>query len=355
MEKTDDNEIWKTVADFDNYEVSSLGRVRNKNTGRVLKLTNKSGYYNVNLTNINETGKVKKNFKVHRLVGLAFIENHENKPEINHKDKNKLNNNISNLEWNTRKENNIHRTEGLIMKTNKNKEVLRLDKVTNDIIEEYNSIEDAGKWAYNNNLTNTVHNGRNAIGNCINGLSKIAYNYKWIFKNKYESLENEIWKEIVIPNIIINDKKYFISNLGRFKNSKCVIMDNYKINDNGYIRVFIFNKTYLLHRLIAFMFLENPENKEQVNHKDGNKLNNKIDNLEWVTNKENQVHKFQSGLGNNFTRKIGQYDLENNIIKEFSSIKEAMDELKIKTIKEVLYGKKKTAGGFIWKYLDENY
>ncbi len=86
-----------------------------------------------------------------------------------------------------------------------------------------------------------------------------------------------------------------------------------------------------------------------------NKLNNKIDNLEWVTNKENQVHKFQSGLGNNFTRKIGQYDLENNIIKEFSSIKEAMDELKIKTIKEVLYGKQKTAGGFIWKYLDENY
>ncbi len=350
------DEIWKVIDGFEKYEVSSFGRVRNSITGRVLKLTNKAGYYNVSLTNINEFGKVKKGLRVHRLVGFAFIENPENKPEINHKDKNKLNNNVSNLEWNSRKENNVHRSQGLIVKTNKNKEVLRLDKDTNDIIEEYNSIEDAGNWAYNNNLTKTVHNGRNAIGNCVNGLSKIAYNYKWIFKNTYESLEDEIWKEVVIPDNIINDKKYFVSNLGRFKNSQGVIMDNYKNNDSGYIRVFIFNKTYLLHRLIALAFLENPENKEQVNHKDGNKLNNKLDNLEFVTNKENQIHKFQSGLGNNFKRKIVQYDLEMNKIKEFNSIAEASKEIGTSkgNIRGVLINYRKTAGGFVWKYLEDN-
>ncbi len=57
------------------------------------------------------------------------------------------------------------------------------------------------------------------------------------------------------------------------------IMDNYKVNVNGYIRVYIYKKTFALHRLIALTFLENFENKEQVNHKDGNKLNNYIKNL----------------------------------------------------------------------------
>jgi hypothetical protein len=107
-----------------------------------------------------------------------------------------------------------------------------------------------------------------------------------------------------------------------------------------------------LHRIVALTFIENPENKEQVNHIDGNKTNNAVSNLEWVTNQENQIHKFKTGLGNNFTRKIGQYDLEHNLIKEFASIVEAEKELKIKTIKHVLYKKQNTACGFIFKYLD---
>jgi hypothetical protein len=59
-------------------------------------------------------------------------------------------------------------------------------------------------------------------------------------------------------------------------------------------------------------FIPNPENKRDVNHKDKDKLNNSVSNLEWVTNKENQIHKFQNGLGNKFTRKIIQCDLEGN-------------------------------------------
>jgi len=106
-------------------------------------------------------------------------------------------------------------------------------------------------------------------------------------------------------------------------------MDNYKVNDNGYIRVYIYNKTFALHRLIALAFVKNTENKEQVNHIDGNKLNNSVENLEWVSNQENQIHKFKIGLGNNFTRKITQFDLEMNKIKDFNSIAEASKELNI--------------------------
>jgi hypothetical protein len=71
-----------------------------------------------------------------------------------------------------------------------------------------------------------------------------------------------------------------------------------------------------------------------------------------MTNQENQIHKFKNGLGNNFTRKIVQYDLEMNKLNEFNSIKEGVNTLGVKTIQQVLYNKQKTAGGFIFKYLE---
>ena len=183
---------------------------------------------------------------------------------------------------------------------------------------------------------------------------------KWKFIKNNE-FENEEWREINLEKLfgekIDYNRRYFVSSLGRYKNSFGVIMDNYKVNENGYIRVYIYNKTFLLHRLVALTFIENPENKEQVNHKDGNKLNNTISNLEWATSKENAIHKFQTGLGNNFTRKIIQFDLEMKQIKIHNSIAGAARELNTSkgNIEGVLLNKRKTAAGFIWKYIeDEN-
>ena len=345
-------EMWRIIKDFPNYSVSNFGNVINNKSNKLMKLCVKGGYCNVSLIGIG-----KKTFKVHRLVALGFIENPENKPEVNHKDKNKLNNNVNNLEWNTRSENNKHRCKDLIVKSNKNKQILRIDKNNNLVLEQYNSIEDAGVWAYNNNLTSNSHNGRNSIGNCLNGLSNSAYGYKWKYV-EINNYENEEWREINLKKLFGEDceinKKYFVSNLGRFKNSSGKIMYNYKINENGYIRIFIYKKTFLLHRLIALTFIENPENKEQVNHIDGHKINNCVNNLEWCTNKENQIHKFQNGLGNNYTRKIGQYDLNDNFIKEFNSITLAAKEFNISksAIRGVLIHYRKTSAGFIWKYLE---
>mgnify|MGYP003404754172 CR=1 FL=1 len=92
------------------YEVSDLGNVYSLNYRRsgfrkeLIKTINTSGYYSVILCK----NGVKKTFRVHRLVAIAFIENPENKETVNHIDVNKLNNHISNLEWNTVIENNSH-------------------------------------------------------------------------------------------------------------------------------------------------------------------------------------------------------------------------------------------------------
>jgi hypothetical protein len=344
-------EEWRTIQEFPNYDVSNLGNIKNNKSGKMLKPCVKSGYYHVGLVN----DKNKKTCKVHRLLAIAFIENPEKKSEVNHKDKNKLNNNLTNLEWMTRRENNIHRCEGLNITCNKNKVVYRIDNCTNEIVEKYNSIELAGEWAFKNGYTKTVHNGRNSIGNCLNGLSKLAYKFRWEYENK-NNLENEIWKQVILENVDMTGKTYFVSNLGRFKNSFGMIMDNYKVNENGYIRVYIYNKTYALHRLVALTFIENPENKEQVNHIDGNKLNNSVANLEWNTCSENNLHKFKIGLGNSQTRKIVQYDLEMNKINDFNSIIEAANFLNIGKgcISGVLTNYRKTAGGFVFKYADDN-
>jgi hypothetical protein len=113
-------EVWKTINGYENYEISSLGRVkslsRKTNFGCsyiiskeiILKYwMDKKGYSYVTLRSNN----LSKNFLVHRLVGLHFIENPFNKPQINHIDGNKLNNKIENLEWATAKENLKHAVE----------------------------------------------------------------------------------------------------------------------------------------------------------------------------------------------------------------------------------------------------
>lgn len=100
--------FWKDIQGYERYEVSKDGRVRNKQTGYTMKkrLTF-DGYVKVTLI---RDGKAK-DFRVHRLVAEAFIPNSENKPTVNHKDGDKEHNDVSNLEWATRTEQNKHAYE----------------------------------------------------------------------------------------------------------------------------------------------------------------------------------------------------------------------------------------------------
>ena len=99
-------EIWKIIDGFNGkYLISSWGRIRNAETGNILKpYVNKKGYLKASLS---WNGKsVKK--RVNRLVAMAFIENPNGYPQVNHKDGNKENNSVTNLEWVTDAENKEH-------------------------------------------------------------------------------------------------------------------------------------------------------------------------------------------------------------------------------------------------------
>lgn len=180
----------------------------------------------------------------------------------------------------------------------------------------------------------------------------------------------EIWKDI--KNY---EGLYQISNYGRvkslpkklnnhtgFKITKEMILKP-RINKKGYVKYALYKnrkqKNISAHRLVAEAFIPNPENKPQVNHISGIKTDNNVSNLEWCTNSENQIHAFKMGLQkrrkgkNNITsKKVVQYDLNNNFIKEYYGVKEASEKIGIhpSNIYKCCRGEKKQTKGFVFKY-----
>lgn len=346
-------EIWKVIDNFSNYEVSTFGNIRNKTTKRILRPSDKGGYLVLSIKN--NSGNYK-SMKVHRIVALNFISNPTNKYTVNHIDHNKLNNNLINLEWATTTEQNNHKrkVKKEIQELISSRPIWRIDKDTNEKIEYYKTIRSAAQWVFDNNLTSVKEfNNGNSIKTKISavaqGRRQTTFGYKWEYCDESENKYNdEEWKDIPYE-FVKGTKGYKISNYGRVKNNKGRITEGHN-HPSGYLWVSVYPEQYLLHRLVAKVFIPNPYNKEQVNHIDGNKTNPCVNNLEWCTNQENQTHKVTSGLMK--LCKIIQYDLKMNEINVFNSQVEASSQLKIcnTSISRCCLEKQKTAGGFIFRF-----
>lgn len=226
-----------------NYSVTDDGKIFNEKTNKeVLGTTKRNEYRTVQLT-IN--GK-QKSLMVHRLVANAFLENPNNLPIVHHKDRNKLNNCVSNLEWVSYKDN---------IEPRKNKTI----------------------------TANTITDDHNII-----------------------------WKPLKINN------NYLVSNTGEIANQKSQKILQGSLR-NGYKRVTINHKQYSVHILVYETFKGMIHGV--IDHIDGNKVNNHIDNLRDITQSENMKNAFSKGHTSQV--KVQQLDNNFNIIKEYPSFSEA--------------------------------
>ena len=174
----------------------------------------------------------------------------------------------------------------------------------------------------------------------------------------------EKWK-----NVKGYEELYEVSNLGKVKRKKHKRLDRNQILQEREVKViYPKNKRYAylslckngkvtqktLHRIIAEAFIPNPHNYPCINHIDGNKQNNNIDNLEWCTYSHNNKEAYRLQLKSTRIKKkkVNQYDLCGNFIKTWDSCKETIKQ-KYYHVTDVCKGKRKTAGGYIWKYVEE--
>ncbi len=397
----------REISGYKNYFATSGGKIYSKYNNKYLKKTPLGKYDSVCLYRDKEKGKT---LTVHRLIAKTYLPNPDNLPEVNHKDGNKRNNRLDNLEWKTRVGNVNHARESGIMSVHK-RAVYQMD-MDGTIITKFDSIKEASiqtgihnrsinpvckgkrhtaggyRWRYvsddtwqpqanrhskrveqltvkdkficlfqdANEAAQEVECSPSSIRAACVGSIKTLKGFHWKYR-EWEAkpvdplyLESREWKEI--PGF----PGYRLASDGRVYSDK--IKDIRKPNTSGNYHMIQLchkskTKSITLHRLVAKLYGEPliDAKKTQANHKDGNKDNNHIDNIDWLTPSENTQHAMDTGL-NKCKKAIIQYDLKGNEIDKYCSAAKASRKLGIKrsNITEVCLGSKKTAGGFVWRY-----
>lgn len=208
----------------------------------------------------------------------------------------------------------------------------------------------------------------NSTGGTSWDLEKYAFEngtYYQILDDFYDLILAEAKNKCVDSYFRYIEKKREPSNTGEVRNRITKNILTPQKDNKGYLRVRMSlhdqKVSAKIHRLVAIAFIPNPENKPQVNHINCNKEDNRAENLEWVTNGENQIHAYKNGLnyvtGRAGRKKIPVIQLDKNGVKidRYESIGKAsrITGIQRQNIEKVIKGQRKTAGGYQWKQESE--
>lgn len=278
----------KTIEGFENYLIYEDGRVKNINTNYFLRGTIRLHGYLV--YRLSKEGK-KYQFYAHRLVAETFIDNPNDFNIVNHKDGNKLNNCVENLEWCSQSDNMRHAYKKKLISKRGPKSIFCGPL---DAGEKFLSIKDFTNYVVSN------------YGRVIN-----------IKTNR-----------ILKPSIVCGYKKIRLSNNGKIKD----FLIHYLVQE------------YFNHKLPSSV-------KECIDHIDGDKFNNRYDNLRVVTFIENSNLAFYNQKLTSSIKAVDQYTVDGIYIQSFPSCREAGRILGLdsSSIVKVIKGKRKTCGGFVFK------
>ena len=350
-----EEEIYLPVP-IDNYRnsylISNFGNVISISYNKIMTPFILNGYKELGLW----YNAKRKTYYIHRLVAMTFLDNKDELPWVNHKNGNKLDNNVLNLEWCTPQQNAEH-SQQTLKNCKKSKTINKLD-IHGNFIENFISAKEAARI-----LEFDAPGIRRA---CSSGNKYKEFKWEYVID---ERVEPPIGRKLddYPEYIITSDGKIY-----SFHINKYMVL---KQNVQGYVSVGLYNnitkkqQNYYVHVLVAKLYLIPIEGKNIVNHKDFNKANNHCTNLEWFTFSENAQHYFNSKpkislyketriikkrSNTGLPTAVIMCDLNGVEIKRYDNMRTASNESKASYsgISAACSGRQKIAGNYIWKYVD---
>lgn len=321
------------------YSVNDNGTVRNNSTKKLLNGTiRKDGYVQVIL--IADFGKSQHHF-VHRLVAEAFLSNPHEFPTVDHIDRNRSNNVSSNLRWANRSMQSINQNH---QPRAQGRTILQLSPSTSRVIK---------KWSKGREAARALNFDYRLLPRACKKKFRLG-GFRWRYATSGDDI-TEVWKRVPLDTAV----EVFASDKGRIKdtlNGTERIRHMTKRRDNGYVEVGLCmadgtRKSLRVHRLVAMAFLgQCGIGQTMVNHRDGNRSNNCVENLEWISNRGNVQHAVDTGL-----RKIipvRQYTMAGEFVQQFQSVTQAAKTFGKSRggLDLFLHGQGSSCWGFYWGY-----